>query len=126
MKAWVYIVSCSDKSYYTGSTTKLEQRIADHNTGKFEGYTSHRLPVKLLWSEEFVNIREATVLERKIKGWSRKKKEALMNGDINLLHEHSRSTYSKKYCMPEPTFDSYKSERSEDTSKGEPSFPTTS
>ena len=96
MKAWVYIVECSDGSYYTGSTTNLEQRIVDHNSGRYEGYTSHRLPVKLLWSEEFVNIRDATILERQIKGWTRRKKESLMNGDYKLLHEYSRSTYSKK------------------------------
>jgi putative endonuclease len=97
MKAWVYIVQCSDGSYYTGSTTALEQRIADHNTGRYEGYTSARLPVVLLWYEEFVDIRDAAVLERRIKGWSRKKKEALMAGKFNLLHEYSRSTYSKQH-----------------------------
>lgn len=96
MKAWVYIVECSDGTYYTGSTTNLEQRIVDHNMGKYEGYTSHRLPVALLWSEEFVDIRDAIVLERRIKGWSRKKKEALMRGDFKLLHDYSRSTYSQK------------------------------
>lgn len=95
MKAWVYIVECSNGLYYTGSTTDLEQRIVDHNTGRFDGFTSKYLPVKLIWFEEFVDIRDAIVLERQIKGWSRKKKEALMNGDINLLHRLLRSTYSK-------------------------------
>lgn len=95
MKAWVYIVECSDGSYYTGSTTALEQRIADHNTGRYHGYTSLRLPVKLLWSTEFLDIRDAAVIERQIKGWSRKKKEALMVSDFILLHELARSTHSK-------------------------------
>lgn len=95
MKAWVYIVRCSDGSFYTGSTTALEQRIADHNTGRYEGYTSKRLPVELLWCEEFVDIRDASVLERRIKGWSRKKKEALMAGNLTRLQEYSRSSYSK-------------------------------
>jgi len=95
MKAWVYIVECSDGLYYTGSTTNLEQRISDHNTGRFDGFTSFRLPVKLIWPEEFTDIRYAIVLERQIKGWSRKKKEALMNENINLLHNLSGSTYSK-------------------------------
>lgn len=61
MKAWVYIVECSDGSFYTGSTTALEQRIADHNSAKYEGYTSVRLPVVLLWAEEFTDIRDAAV-----------------------------------------------------------------
>jgi putative endonuclease len=95
MKAWVYIVECSDGLYYTSSTTNLEQRISDHNTGRFEGFTSLRLPVKLIWFEEFKDIRDAIVLERQIKGWSRKKKEALMSPDINSLRKLSRSTYSK-------------------------------
>ena len=95
MKAWVYVVKCSDTSYYIGSTTNLEQRIADHNTGRYGGYTSHRLPVKLLWSEEYIDIRDASLLERQLKGWSRKKKEAFMRGDFKLLHEYSRSTQSK-------------------------------
>ncbi len=85
--------------YYTGSTTNLEQRIPDHNTGRFEGFTSFRLPVKLIWFEEFTDIRDAIVLERQIKGWSRKKKEALMSGNINLLHKLSGSTYSQKNTL---------------------------
>ncbi len=67
----------------------------DHNSGKYEGYTSSRLPVKLLWSEEYHDIRDAVVLERQIKKWTRKKKEALMREDFSLLHMHSHSTYSK-------------------------------
>lgn len=69
--------------------------MSDHNSGKYEGYTSSRLPVKLLWSEEYHDIRDAVVLERRIKKWTRKKKEALMRGDLSLLHMHSRSSYSK-------------------------------
>ena len=95
-RAWVYILECSDKSYYVGSTTELEQRIADHNTGKYEGYTSSRLPVKLLWSHEFSDIRYAFEFERKIKKWSRAKKEALMKNDFDLLSTLSRSTALKK------------------------------
>ena len=94
-KAWVYILECSDNSYYTGCTTNLEERMSDHSKGKYRGYTSGRLPVKLLWTEEFVDVRDAIALERKIKGWTRKKKEALMRGDFQLLHELSRSTKTK-------------------------------
>lgn len=94
-KAWVYILRCSDNSYYTGSTTNLEQRISDHNTGRYKGYTSSRLPVELLWTEEFTDIRDAIVLERQIKGWSRKKKEALMKNDFYAIHKLAQSTKTK-------------------------------
>jgi putative endonuclease len=94
-RSWVYIVECSDSSYYVGSTTELEQRINDHNSGRYEGYTSSRLPVVLLWSCEFSDIREAFAFERKIKKWSRAKKEALMRDDFDALHKLSRSTKMK-------------------------------
>jgi len=98
-KAWVYIVECSDHSYYVGSTTDLEGRISDHNTGRYKGYTSSRLPVILLWSQEFPDIRYAFEFERNIKKWSRAKKEALMKGDFELLHLLSRSGYTKNKDM---------------------------
>ena len=94
-KAWVYILQCSDNSYYTGCTTNLRQRITEHSEGKYGGYTSTRLPVRLLWIEEFEDVRDAIVLERQIKGWTRKKKEALMMGDFQLLHKLSRSKQKK-------------------------------
>ena len=94
-RAWVYITLCSDGTYYVGSTTDLEQRIIDHYEGRYEGYTSTRLPVKLLWSSEFSDIRYAFEYERKIKKWSRAKKEALMKGDYDQLHLLSRSTVMK-------------------------------
>lgn len=111
MKAWIYIVECSDGSYYTGATTDLEQRIYDHNNGIYDGYTSKRLPVRLLWSEEFVDIRDAAILERQIKGWTRAKKEALMSGDMKLLHRISVSTSTNEriklgLIRPVTSFDS--------------------
>ncbi len=81
MSFWVYILRCADDSYYTGHTDNLEGRIVKHRTGEIEGYTATRLPVKLLFSEEFTTREEALVCERRIKGWSRKKKEAMMRGD---------------------------------------------
>lgn len=95
-RAWVYILECSDKSYYVGSTTDLEQRMFDHSTGLYGGYTSSRLPVRLLWSHAFSDIRDAFAFERQIKKWSRAKKEALMRGDFDLLHLLSRSEPMKK------------------------------
>ena len=85
--SWVYIILCSDGSYYTGCTTNLEKRIRDHKNGTFKGYTSTRLPVKLMFSEEFHDTQYAICAERQIKKWTRKKKETLIKGDFRLFHE---------------------------------------
>lgn len=77
----MYILRCADRSYYTGHTDNLEGRIAKHQVGEIEGYTSTRRPVRLLFSEEFSTRTEALAVERRIKGWSRRKKEALIRGD---------------------------------------------
>jgi len=81
MSFWVYILRCADNSYYTGHTDNLEKRIAEHQAGEVEGYTHNRRPVTLVFSEEFPSRGEALGRERQIKGWSRKKKEAMMRGD---------------------------------------------
>lgn len=81
MSFWVYMLRCADNSYYTGHTDNLEKRIAEHQAGEIEGYTHTRRPVKLVFSEEFPSREEALGRERQIKGWSRKKKEAMMQGD---------------------------------------------
>jgi predicted GIY-YIG superfamily endonuclease len=83
----VYILECSDGSYYTGSTTELDVRLVKHQQGFYDGYTAAHRPVALKWSAEFPDIAEAIVVERQIKGWSRAKKEALMKGDQELLYE---------------------------------------
>ena len=85
-QSWVYILKCSDGSYYTGCTTNLEQRIQEHNFKKYDSYTSTRLPVELVYSQQFANINEAIAAERRIKDWNRSKKEALIKGDFDLLH----------------------------------------
>ncbi|MBM4168523.1 MAG: GIY-YIG nuclease family protein [Ignavibacteria bacterium] len=86
-RGWVYILLCSDGSYYTGCTSNLEKRINEHSLGVFGGYTSSRRPVELVFSEEFNDIRDAIAAERRIKGWTRRKKSALINRDFALLHE---------------------------------------
>jgi len=78
---WVYILRCADDSYYTGHTDNLEKRIGEHQAGLCGGYTSSRLPVELVFSQAFATREEALSAEQKIKGWSRKKKEAMMCGD---------------------------------------------
>ncbi len=89
--AWVYILKCSDGSYYTGSAVDLEKRIAEHKAGTFDGYTSTRLPVELVFSYEMPTIFEAFLRERQIKGWTRRKKEALIKGEWNKLIEYAKS-----------------------------------
>ena len=83
MGAFVYMLQCSDGSYYIGSARgdDLGPRIAEHESGAYAGYTYSRRPVRLAWSEHFDRITDAIAVERQIKGWSRAKKEALIKGD---------------------------------------------
>jgi len=89
--AYMYLLRCSDRSYYTGTARSgLEQRIAEHNAGTFDGYTAKRRPVTLVYSEWFDQITDAISAERQVKGWSRAKKEALIRGDFDQLRELSK------------------------------------
>jgi putative endonuclease len=81
MSFWVYILRCADNSYYTGHTDNLEQRIGEHQNGLCGGYTAGRLPVELVFSQACSTREEALSAEQQIKGWSRRKKEAMMCGD---------------------------------------------
>ena len=86
MPAYVYILRCSDGKYCVGSTRgTLEQRVAEHNAGTFGGFTSKRRPVELIFSEHFDRITDAIAAERRLKGWSRAKKEAYMRGDMDTI-----------------------------------------
>ena len=86
MNAHVYILLCSDGSYYVGSTRgSLDKRIAEHNAGTFDGYTAQRRPVRLVFSQDFDRITDAVATERQLKGWSRAKKEALIAGDFDTI-----------------------------------------
>jgi len=82
---FVYILKCADGSYYTGVTNNLEKRISEHQSGIIKGYTSSRLPIKLVFSERFSDIIQAIHFEKQVKGWSRRKKEALISKDFDLL-----------------------------------------
>jgi putative endonuclease len=83
---WLYILLCFDGSFYTGSTSNLEKRISEHALGIFQRYTSYRLPVKLVFSRMFYDIQYCILAERQIKNWSHGKKQALIDGDFDLLH----------------------------------------
>ena len=84
----IYILQCSDGTYYTGRTKELDARVREHQTGAHpDAYTFRRRPVQLVWSEVVESYQEAFQWERQIKGWSRAKKEALIRGDIDGIHE---------------------------------------
>ena len=85
----VSILECSDGSYYTGSAADLSKRLWEHETGASHcAYTYTRRPVKLVWtSEEVKYYYDALRYERQIKGWSRAKKEALIRGEFEAIHE---------------------------------------
>ena len=89
---FVYIVECSDKSFYTGVTSNLDKRLYEHNTGIHpEAYTYQRRPVVLKWFEQFTDPYEAFKVEKQLKGWSRKKKIALIEEDRERLVKYSRN-----------------------------------
>lgn len=89
---FVYILECSDKSYYTGVTNDIERRLTEHNEGTDkESYTFKRRPVKLVFHTVFNDPLQAIQFEKQLKGWSRKKKEAIINGNSDSLPELSKS-----------------------------------
>ena len=99
--AYLYILRCADGSYYTGTARSgLEQRVAEHNSGFHEGYTSTRRPVTLVFSQWFDRITDAIAAERQVKGWSRAKKEALIRGDFGRLQELSKRRRSHPSRRP--------------------------
>jgi putative endonuclease len=87
MKGWMYILKCADESYYTGSTNNIELRLRQHQRGEGANHTKKKLPVELIYFEEFNRVDKAFYREKQIQGWSRKKKEALINGMPEKLHE---------------------------------------
>jgi putative endonuclease len=91
----MYILKCFDESYYTGSTLDIEKRILEHQNGVGANYTSKRLPVQLVYYEEYHRIDLAFYREKQIQGWSRKKKEALINGKSNELHVLAKKIFKK-------------------------------
>jgi predicted GIY-YIG superfamily endonuclease len=98
MSFWIYILKCADNSYYIGHTDNLENRISQHQQGSIAGYTSKRRPVQLMHTQDFPTREEALAAERQIKGWSRKKKEAMMRGDWTAVSSLARSRTSLSSC----------------------------
>jgi putative endonuclease len=100
MKGYMYILRCSNGNYYTGSTKFLELRIAQHQNGEGANYTRKHGPVELLYFETFDRIDEAFNREKQVQKWTRKKKEALMRGDFDVLHELAKCRAKIKAKCP--------------------------
>ena len=104
MKGYMYILECADASYYTGSTTDLELRLQQHQSGEGANHTRKRLPVRLVYYEEFDRIDEAFYREKQVQGWSRRKKEALMENSSEELRnaaECMNDSHSKNFHQDE-------------------------
>ena len=94
MAFWVYMLKCADGSFYVGHTDDLERRVAEHQSGIIAGYTHSRRPVALAYAEGFPTRLEALAMERRIKGWTRAKKEALAAGDWQRISMLSRKRFT--------------------------------
>ena len=91
----MYILQCADDSYYVGSTWNLEKRLWQHNQGLGAKYTARRLPVKLVYSEEFDFIADAYQREKQVQNWSRAKRQALIRGDYDALPGLARKDFKR-------------------------------
>lgn len=97
MQIFVYMLLCADGSYYVGLTRKgLDERFSEHVLGHYRTcYTYSRRPVKLVWSEQFVWLKDAIACERQLKGWRRAKKEALVRRDYAAISALSKTARKK-------------------------------
>ena len=93
---YVYMLRCADGSFYTGVTRNtLEERLDEHNSGTFPGYTQSRRPVELAWSQDFQWASDAITMERRVKGWSRRKKIALIEQDWDRLKKAAKKKFDR-------------------------------
>ncbi len=95
MDGYTYILLCSNNGYYTGSTKFLESRVEVHNAGDGANYTKKHLPVELVYFEVYSRIDWAFQREKQIQGWSRKKKEALIRGEAQLIPKLAKKIFRK-------------------------------
>jgi putative endonuclease len=97
MPYYVYLLLCSDGSYYTGLTADLSRRLYEHEIGaNSKSYTYSRRPVKLVWAGEFYSHDEAITFEHQVKGWSRAKKAALTQSDWSKIHQIVKDERKKR------------------------------
>ena len=100
MKGYMYILECCNGSYYIGSTIDLELRLAQHQNGEGANHTKKFSPVRLVYFEEYERIDEAFYREKQVQGWSRKKKEALINSmseTLRVLAECMNETHYRNF-----------------------------
>jgi len=97
---WTYILKCADGRYYTGHTDNLDRRIAEHQTGGYCAFTSHRRPVTLFWTQDFASRAEALEAELKVGKWSRAKKEALAAGDWQRIAYYAKPPHERVPASP--------------------------
>lgn len=95
MPFWTYMLHCRGGYLYVGHTDDLTRRIAEHRAGHYPGFTADHLPVEVVWSNEFPTRDEAKAAEKKLKGWSRAKKLALIRNDWGRI-----SALAKKKNSP--------------------------
>ena len=105
-KYYVYILKCSDDSYYTGVTNNIDRRLKEHKRSTSQSsYTATRQPVKLVFQEVFYRPMQAIKFEKQVKGWSRKKKEALIERNWDRLRELATCKNGTHYSFRESGFD---------------------
>lgn len=100
---FMYILECSDGTNYTGSTWNLEKRLAEHNAGFGANYTGKRLPIKLIYFEQFESIKKAFKREKQVQNWGHEKKKALIEGkerDLKFKAKKKRTYYLGKETAP--------------------------
>ncbi len=97
---WMYLLECSDGSYYAGSTWDLDGRVWEHEQGVGAAYTRRRRPVKLVFSAGFERIDEAYAFEKQVQGWSRAKRQALISGDWDGLPGLSKRGFRPSLELP--------------------------
>jgi len=90
--AYVYILRCADDTLYVGSTIHLSLRLEQHQAGMGSAYTKRRLPIELIWSEDFSRIDEAFAWEKRIQGWSHAKRMAFIEGGLDAVKSWSART----------------------------------
>ena len=95
--AYMYILLCSNRSYYVGSTIDLEKRIEEHQNGNGANHTKKHLPVELVYFEEYNRISDAFKREKQVQKWRRQKKEALIKGCDLLLPLLAKKVFMKRY-----------------------------
>ena len=101
--AWMYILKCSDDSYYVGSTKNLELRLSQHQSGKGSRYTSGRLPVELVYGEEYDKVVDAYYREKQVQNWGRAKREALIHDNLEALPPLAKKKFEKKKNTNKPS-----------------------